>query len=95
MFGKKVFIGLLLFGGSLDSYHIKCVSLNKRPCQARPALVDVNSNEPVYCPFTARWICNTGGGRCNTTEDQYAQICITNKVKNMNVENILFIAEGK
>ena len=31
---------------------IKYVSLNKRPCQARLALVNLNSNKPFYYPFT-------------------------------------------
>ena len=30
---------------------IKYVSLNKRPCQARPALVNLNSNKTFYYPF--------------------------------------------
>ena len=53
---KKMFIGLLSafttrgFGKSLACNSegcIKCVSLNNRPCQARPILVDVNSNETL------------------------------------------------
>ena len=56
------------------SSYIKWVSLNNRLCQARPALVNINSNEPFYNPVTVRWICNIGGRRCNTTDDQYAWI---------------------
>ena len=56
-----MFIGLLSvcskgrFGESLASNYegcIKYVSLNNRPCQARPILVNINSIEPVYDPFT-------------------------------------------
>ena len=50
---KKMFIRLLSFDGSLVPGSIKCISLNNRPCQARPRLVDINSNEPLYYPFLA------------------------------------------
>ena len=45
-----------LFGWSVDgssaSGHIKFVFLNKRPCQVRPTLVDISSNESLYYSFT-------------------------------------------
>ena len=53
-FMKKLFIGLLSALttwscseslASISEGCIKCVSLNNRPCQARPTLGDVNSNE--------------------------------------------------
>ena len=46
---KKIFIKSLSFGGSLAT---KCVSLNNQPCQVRPTLIDVSSNEhflSIYC----------------------------------------------
>ena len=62
MFGfiKKIFIGLLSvctqvsFSGSLPPKKpIKCLTLNNRPCQARPALVNINSKKnlflSIYC----------------------------------------------
>ena len=42
-FVKKMFTGLLSFGG-LGCDRIKCVSSNNQPCQARPILVNVNFN---------------------------------------------------
>ena len=56
MIYQKMFIGLLSactigsFGEILASYSkesIKWVSLNNRPCQARPTLIDINSNETL------------------------------------------------
>ena len=43
------------FGESLTSNSegsIKRVYLNSGPCTARPTLVNIKSNEPLYCPFT-------------------------------------------
>ena len=51
-----MFIVLLSVGGLLVP---KCVSLNNRPYQARAKLADINSNEPIYYPFTVsvnKWL---------------------------------------
>ena len=63
-FIKQVFIKLLIastkisVGKSLTSNfkgHMKCVSLNNQPCQARPTLVNINSNKTpflsLYCQY--------------------------------------------
>ena len=53
-------------------------------CQAGQILVNINSNEPLYYPVT---ISVTKCSRsCNTIDDLWAQICVSNKVKNMNVK---------
>ena len=78
-FDKKISIGFLrihtignisesLLSNSEES--IKCVSLNNQPCQARPTLVNVNSNKSLYYPITAS--VNKYGRRCNTIDDPYA-----------------------
>ena len=83
MFGfiQKLFIGLLSscisgrFDGSLASNSkgpIKCVSLNNQPCQARPTLVIINSNEPLYYPFIVS--VTKSGGSCNTIDAQYSPV---------------------
>ena len=77
-FIKKHFIGLSSFGGLLASCLIESVSLNHRLCQVRPKLVDINSNEPIYYPFTVT--VNKCGGCCNTFDDTYAQICLPNNI---------------
>ena len=55
--------------------------LNNHPCQVRPKLVDINSNEPRYS-FTVT--VNKCGGSCNTINDLYAKTCNPN----MNVKNV-------
>ena len=78
-FDRKISIGFLrihtignlsesLLSNSEES--IKCVSLNNQPCQARPTLVNVNSNKSLYYPITAS--VNKYGRRCNTIDDPYA-----------------------
>ena len=78
-FDRKISIGFLrihtignlsesLLSNSEES--IKCVSLNNQPCQARPTLVNVNSNKPLYNPITAS--VKKYGRSCNTIDDPYA-----------------------
>ena len=98
MFGffERIFILLLSicttnlsFGGALPSDHIKCISLNNRPCKAISILVDINSNAPLYYPFILS--VSKSRGSCNTIDDLYARICVSNKVKNTNVKVFNFI----
>ena len=70
---------------------IKCISLNNRPCQTCPRLVDINSNGTLFYLFTLS--VNKSGGSCNTIDDPYAGLCVSNKVKNMNVK--VFNVRGK
>ena len=65
---------------------IKYVSINNQRCQARPTLVNTNSNETLNYPFTAS--VNKCGGSCNLIDDPYGQVCVPTKVKNMNVKVI-------
>ena len=88
-----MFIGLLSlcttanFGESLTSTsegHIKCISINNRPCQARATLVNISCNKPKYYPCViSAYMC---GGSCNTIDVPYTRICVPNKVNNKNVK---------
>lgn len=62
---------------------VQNVFLKNWPCQARVTLVNINSNETIYYPFTISG--NKFGRSCNTVEDRYGWICVLNKVKNMNL----------
>ena len=62
---QKMFIGLLsictkgTFGESLVSIlkgPIKCVSLNNHACQARPTLVNINSDKTIFYPLTVSMV---------------------------------------
>ena len=69
---------------------IECVSFNNWPCQARPTLVDINSNETLFYLFIVS--VNNCSGSCNTIYDPYVRVCIRKKVKNMNVKECNLIS---
>ena len=88
-FIKNVFIGLLSastlgnFGESLasNSYgFMNFVSLNNQTCQARPTLLNINSDETLFYPLTVS--VNNCRGSCSIIND----VCVPNKVNNMNVK---------
>ena len=62
----------------------KCVLLTNQECKVRPELVNVNSNEPVFYPFSIKT--SKCSGSCNNINNPYAKMCVTDVVKNVNVK---------
>ena len=52
MFGfvKQIFVSVIIFFGcNLSSVNtLECVSINNQECKARPEIVNVNNNEPIF-----------------------------------------------
>ena len=63
-----------------NSKRPKNLPLNNQSCQARPTLVDINSDETLFYPFVDN--VNKCGGSRNTIDDAYAWVCVPNKVIN-------------
>ena len=63
---------------------LSCISMDNRECKVRPEVVDVNSNEPVFYPFSIKT--SNCSGNCNNINDQYAKICIPDVVKYLNIK---------
>ena len=80
-FIKKVFIATMTFFSFsvLNVNSLKCVSMNNQECKARPKLINVNNNEPVFFPFSIK--VNRCGGNCNNINDPYGKICIPESLK--------------
>ena len=96
MFGLLSTCTTAILGGSLASNskrRIKCVSLNNRPCQARPKFINVNSKEPLYYSFNVS--VNKCGWSCNTIDNLYIIIYVADKVKKYKFKNIKFDVGGK
>ena len=53
-------------------------------CRVRPQIVNVNSNEPVFFPFSIKT--SKCGGSCNNISNPYAKMCVSDVVKNLNVK---------
>ena len=58
--------------------------MNNQEYKTRPQVVNVNEGEPVFFPFSIKTSkCN---GNCNNINQPYAEICVLNVVKNLNVK---------
>ena len=90
MFGfikKAFFTGLTILSiltgvNSLSGNPLSCISMTNKECKARPEIVNVNSNEPVFYPFSIKT--NKCSGSCNNINDPYAIMCVPDVVKNLN-----------
>ena len=58
--------------------------MNNQPCKARPEIINVSSNNPVFYPFSIKT--SKCSGNCNKLNDPYAKICVPDIVKDLNVK---------
>ena len=70
-FIKSVFVAVLSFEKALTAQVIKYISLNNKPCLARPTFIDLNSDQLLYYPFVV--ILDRYDGICNTLDDSIVQ----------------------
>ena len=71
---KCFFIGLTILSNFTNVSSLICISMNNQPCKARPQIVNVNSNYPIFYPFSIKT--SKCSGNCNNINDPYAKICI-------------------
>ena len=58
--------------------------MNNKACKVRPEIFNVNSNEPVFYPFSIK-TCKCSGS-CNNINDPYVNIWVPDVVKSLNVK---------
>ena len=69
-FIKKCFFTGLAFLSTLTSVNLlSCISMNNQECKVRPQIVNVNSDEPVFYPFSIKT--SKCSGSCNNINDPY------------------------
>ena len=83
VFRKVFFVGLTILSSFTNVSLLSCISMSNQICKATPKLINVNSNNPVFYPFstkTSKW-----SGNCNNVINPYAKICIP-VIKDLNVK---------
>ena len=58
--------------------------MNNQACKVRPEIINVNSNEPLFYPFSIKT--SKCSGSCNYINDSYPKICVPDAVKDLNVK---------
>ena len=79
-FVRKVFFLRLTilsnFTNALD-----CISIKNQECKTRPEVININSNNPIFYPFSIK--INKYSGNCNNINNPYAK---KNVIKDLNVK---------
>ena len=72
-FIKPIFVSaMMLFGCNLSSMNpLECVSMKNQECKVRSEIVNVNSNEPLFYPFSI---------------SENGKLCVPDVVKNINIK---------
>ena len=82
-FVKKVFVlGLTVLSSSITG-ELNCVSMNNQKRKVRPKIVDINTNNSIFYPFSIN--INTCSGNCNNINNPCAKICVPDTVKDLNI----------
>ena len=84
MLKKLVTTVITFFNLFLGANYLECISMNNQNCRARPKLIDINNNEPVFYPYSIKL--NKCNGGCNNINNPYAKLYIPDIVKKVNVK---------
>ena len=78
----KIFfvVTMTLFGCNA----LECVSMNNQEFKLRPEIININSNEPSFYPYSVK--ISKCSGSCNNIKNPYAKLCVPDVSKNMNIK---------
>ena len=79
---KVLFLGLTILSNFTNA--LDCISMKNRECKVRPEIISINSNNPIFYPFSVK--INKCSGNSNTINDPYAKICVPDVIKNLNLK---------
>ena len=72
LFIKKILLTWLAFlSGLVSTTPLNCISIINQACKVRPEIINLNSDEPVFDPFSIET--SKCSGSCNNINDPYAK----------------------
>ena len=84
-FLKKVFfVGLTTLSSFTNAIPLSCISMKNEECKTRLQVVNANSNNPIFYPFSIKT--SKYSGNCNNINNPYAKICVPDVIKDLNVK---------
>ena len=85
VFIKKILcIGSLILSSLVSATPLSCISIKNQECKVRPQIVDINSNNPIFYPFSTK--INKCSGSCNNINNPYAKICVPDVIKDLKLK---------
>ena len=82
-FVKKVFVLGLTFLLNFTNA-LECVSMNNQACIVRSKTININSNNPIFYPFSVK--ISRCSANFNNISNPCARICVPDTVKNLNIK---------
>ena len=91
-FMKQMFVSTMIyFGYSLSNINsLQCISISNQKCKVRPEIVNVNSSDPVFFPFSIKT--SKCSGSCNNINDPYAKLCVPDVIKKLNIKVFILLS---
>ena len=75
---------MILFGNISNVNPFECISIKNQECKVRPEIINVNSNNPIFYPFSIK--INKCSGNCNNINSPYAKISAPDVIKDLIVK---------
>ena len=86
-FKKFFYTAMTFFNFNLSNVNsLECVSMNNQGCKIRPEIINIDTKEPLFYPYSIK--INKCKGSCNTINDPYAKICVPDNIKNNKCQSI-------
>ena len=84
-FVKKVFfVGLTILSSFTNAIPLSCISMKNQEYKTRPQVINVNSNNPIFYPFSIKT--SKCSGNFNNINNPYAKICVPDVIKDLNAK---------
>ena len=74
----------MYFGNLSNVNSLECISMKNQKCKARPEIVDSNSNNPIFYPFSIK--INKCSSNCNNINDPFVRFYVPDTVKDLKVK---------
>ena len=79
---KVISLGLAILSNFTNA--LDYISMKNSECKVRPKIININSNNPMFYPFSVK--INKCSGNCNNINDPYARICVPDVTKDLNIK---------
>ena len=63
---------------------MNCISIKNQECNTRLQVVNINSNNSIFYPFSIK--ISKCSGNCNNFDNPYSKICVPDIIKSLNVK---------
>ena len=79
---KVFFLGLTILSDFTNA--LICISMKNQECKTRPQVINININNPIFYPFSIK--INKCSDNCSNINNPYAEICVADVIKDLNVK---------